>query len=144
MPLQQAKPKKGHDSYLDLVLRFPLRPIHNETELDRAIAIIDELLDQHNLDSGERDYLDVLSDLVERYEEETYPDPAVADGPMLRFLMEAKEVNQKEVAKGTKIATSTISEVLAGKRLLNRGQIGQLARYFHVEPSVFSFDASPS
>jgi hypothetical protein len=32
---------------------------------------------------------------------------------------------------------STISEVLAGKRKLNRSRIGQLTRYFHVEPGAF-------
>jgi HTH-type transcriptional regulator/antitoxin HigA len=35
------------------------------------------------------------------------------------------------------IAVSTISEILAGKRGLNRKHIEALARYFHIEPSVF-------
>ena len=39
----------------------------------------------------------------------------------------------------TGIAESTISEVLSGKRKLNRTQIGKLARYFHVSPAVFEF-----
>lgn len=37
------------------------------------------------------------------------------------------------------IAVSTISEVLRGKRTLNRAQIGKLARYFHVTPDTFVF-----
>ena len=34
---------------------------------------------------------------------------------------------------------STISEVLKGKRSLNRNHIGKLARYFKVSPDVFAF-----
>ena len=86
------------------VLRFPLRPLQNQAELDQAIVIIDGLLDQSKLDSGQQDYLDVLSDLVDRFEEESFPRPEVADGPVLRFLMEAKSVHQKEVARKTQIA----------------------------------------
>jgi hypothetical protein len=39
-----------------LVRRFPLRPIRNEKELDRAIAIIDALLDRERLTVAEEDY----------------------------------------------------------------------------------------
>ena len=39
------------------------------------------------------------------------------------------------------IAASPISEVLAGKRKLNRGQIAKLARYFHIEPRAFLAEA---
>jgi HTH-type transcriptional regulator/antitoxin HigA len=37
----------------------------------------------------------------------------------------------------TGVAESTISEVLSGKRKLNRKQIGKLAQFFHVDPGVF-------
>ena len=49
-------------------------------------------------------------------------------------------VTQAQVAKDCRIAESTISEVLADKRKLNRKQIGKLATYFHVKPTVFNFD----
>ena len=61
------------------------------------------------------------------------------DADLLRFLIEQKNVTQAAVATGAGIAESTISEVLAGKRKLNRSQIGKLARYFHVEPGSFIY-----
>ena len=63
----------------------------------------------------------------------------VSDADMLRSLIESRRESQSEVAKATRIAESTISEVLSGKRKLNRTQIGKLARYFHVSPGVFEF-----
>jgi HTH-type transcriptional regulator/antitoxin HigA len=98
--------------------------------------MIDELTDR-KLAPDEKDYLDVLSDLVERFETERFPLGPVSDADMLGHLMEAKGVRQAEVARATKIAESTISEVLSGKRSLNRLHITRLAAYFHVKPEVF-------
>jgi len=123
-----------------LVRAFPLRPLRSEEELDRAIAVIDSLLDREDLDPAEADYLDVLADLVERYETEHDPIGDVSDADLLAHLIDARGVTQADVARGTRIAVSTISEVLSGKRTLSRTHIGKLARYFGVDPGVFSFD----
>jgi HTH-type transcriptional regulator / antitoxin HigA len=128
---------KTEDRYMDLVRQFPLRPLRTETDLDAAVVVIDALIDQPRLTRPEQDYLDVLSDLVEVYETETIPMRPVGDAELLRFLIEQKSVTQAAVAAGAGIAESTISEVLAGKRKLNRSQIAKLARYFHVEPGAF-------
>jgi HTH-type transcriptional regulator / antitoxin HigA len=66
----------------------------------------------------------------------------IGDADLLRFLIEQKNVTQAAAASGAGIAESTISEVLAGKRNLNRTRIAKLARYFHVEPSVFLSESS--
>jgi HTH-type transcriptional regulator/antitoxin HigA len=58
---------------------------------------------------------------------------------VLRFLLDARNLTQIDLAHATGIAESTISTVLADKRLLNRAHIGKLARFFHVEPQVFAF-----
>jgi HTH-type transcriptional regulator/antitoxin HigA len=131
---------KVTDSYFRLIRRFPLRPIRSEKELDSAIAVIDSLLDAGPLDAGSQDYLDVLSDLVEKFEDEHEPMPQVTDAEMLRHLFEAKGITQARAAKEVGIAESTISEVLAGSRRLTRTHIGKLASYFGVAPDVFSFD----
>jgi HTH-type transcriptional regulator / antitoxin HigA len=127
------------DLYLDLVRRVPLRPIRREDELDRAISLVDELLDRPTLRLEEHDYLDVLSDLIERYESAAHPIEPASDAAMLAHLIEAKRVTQAVLARETGIAESTVSEVLAGKRDLTRNHIGKLASYFHVGPTVFSF-----
>jgi HTH-type transcriptional regulator / antitoxin HigA len=133
------RPKKAADRYFDLVLRFPLRPIRSDAELDAAVRMVDSLLERRDLGPEEEDYLDVLGDLVERYEGEAHPLAPVSDAAMLRHLIEAKGVTQTEVSKATHIADSTISEVLGGKRSLNRSHIGKLTQYFGVSADVFAF-----
>ncbi len=107
--------------------------------MDRAAKVIDSLIDRPSLSSYEKDYLNVLSDLVKTYEEEHYPMAKVSDARMVRHLMEAKGVNQTEIAQATGIANSTISAVLKGARQLTREHIGRLAIFFHVDPGVFIF-----
>ena len=97
MPKTLAKRRKrNNDSYLNLIHQFPLRPIRSDDELNRAIAVIDSLLDLGRLDAGQRDYLDVLSDLVENYEEEHHPIPAPNDAQMLAYLLELKNAKQAQ------------------------------------------------
>ncbi len=63
--------------------------------------------------------------------------PTVVSADMLRFLIDSKATTQTEVATETGIAKSTISEILAGKRQMNRKHIEALARHFRVNPAVF-------
>lgn len=131
---------KRRDEYLDLVRRFPLRPIRNDAELDDAIRVINSLVDKDALSAPEQDYHDVLSDLIEAYEDEHITFDYPGDDGMLRYLLDLKEVSQADLAKQARIPESTISEILAGKRKLNRKQVGKLATFFGVEPGAFSFD----
>jgi len=131
------KPKNRRDRYLEWIREFPLRPIRSDKELQRALAVVDRLLDKKRPVQGERDYLDVLSSLVHRYEQERRPMPTVSDADMLRHLIEAKDVTQAQLARDTGIAESTISTVLGGGRRLSRNHIEKLARYFHVGAGAF-------
>ena len=135
----KTRHSKSLDDYLELVRAFPLRPIRTEKELDRAIAIINALLDRGRLTAAEEDYLDVLGDLVERYEDKHHPIPTddLSEAEMLAHLIEAKDVTQAEVARATGIRESRVSEVLSRKRKLTRTQITKLAAYFRVSPAVF-------
>ena len=129
----------ARDRYFDLVVQFAIRPIHSDEELEGAVKMVDSLLDRRDLAPEEDDYLEVLGDLIERYESEAHPMAPVSDAEMLRHLIEAKGVSQTEICSATGIADSTISEILKGRRSLNRGHIGKLARYFNVSPDVFAF-----
>ena len=96
--------------YWELIRQFPLRPIHSDAELDRAIAMIDSLIDQDQLDADEDDDLDVLGDLVQRYEQEHHPLPPVSDADMLRHLIESREVTEADVAAKTGIDEEPVSK----------------------------------
>jgi HTH-type transcriptional regulator / antitoxin HigA len=128
------------DRYLELIRRFPLRPIRSDEELERAIVMVHELIDRDDRGVGEEDYLDVLGDLVEKYESEQHPIPPASDAELLRYLVESRGLTQARVAADTGIPESTISEILSGKRGLSRNNIGALSRYFQISPAAFRFE----
>jgi HTH-type transcriptional regulator / antitoxin HigA len=135
--IKNAQDARERDHYLKLVKKFPLRPLRSDEELSLAIQVIDSLIIRGDLDSGEQDYLDILTDIVEKYEAEEHPMPPVSDADMLRHLIEARGISQSKLADDVKISMSTISEVLNGKRQLNRNHISALSKYFGVPSSVF-------
>jgi HTH-type transcriptional regulator/antitoxin HigA len=125
-------------AYLKLIRRFPLRPIRTDEDLDRAIAMVDSLGARiRDLTPDERDYLDVLADLVEKYETERFPEPEVDPLAMIRELIAARGITQADVARETGIAESMLSEILKGRRSMGRKTIATLSRFFHVDPGVF-------
>jgi HTH-type transcriptional regulator / antitoxin HigA len=99
--------------------------------------VVDGLTDRDDLSPAESDYLDVLGDLVEKYEDGHVEMPHVSDAAMLRSLMDEKGVKQVDVVRGTGISKTVLSLVLNGKRDLTREHIGALSKYFGVNPSSF-------
>jgi len=128
----------GRDSYLELVVAFPLASIKSGEQLKEAQNVIDQLLARGRLDDGEEMYLDALSDLVAAYEDVHYAIEPASDAEMLRHLMEAKGVAQAQLSSGTMVPKSTISEILAGKKPFSRKVIRKLAAYFNVDASVLA------
>src|SRR5713226_5120590 len=128
----------SRDSYLGLVLAFPLASIKSDEHHALALVVMDRLLAKGELDDGEAMYLDALSDLVAAYEDTHYAIGPARDSEMLLHLMEAKGVTQAQLSRETHIAKSTISEVLAGKRPFSRQMIRKLAKYFKVDVSVLA------
>lgn len=138
-----TKPKfglqgKDRDSYLELVLAFPLSSIRSDEHLAGAHKVLDRLLAKGDLDDGEEMYLDALSDLVGVYEDEHHAIEPASDAEMLRHLLTAKGVTQSQLSQEAGIAKSTISEVLAGKKPFSRQVMRKLADYFQVDVSVLA------
>lgn len=129
---------RDRDSYLELVLDFPLSSIRSDEHLGEAQKVMDWLLAKGALGEGEETYLDALSDLVAVYEDGHQPIEPASDADMLRHLLDAKGVTQAQVSQAAGLAKSTLSEVLAGKKPFSRQMIRKLADYFKVDVSVLA------
>ncbi len=116
----------------------PLASIKSEDQFQEARKVMDQLLAQGELKSGEEMYLDALCDLVATYEDEHYAIEPASDAEMLRHLMEAKGVTQSQLSRDTTVPKSTISEILAGKKHLSRQMIRKFAEFFRVDGSVLA------
>ncbi|MGB2621771.1 MAG: helix-turn-helix domain-containing protein [Candidatus Acidiferrum sp.] len=110
--------------------------ITSERQHQEYLAVLDKLARKERPTSVEEKYAELLMALIEAYEEEHHAIPEAPPVEVLRALMEANDLRQKDLAPilGTE---SIVSEVLRGKRELNRGQIEKLSKRFRVSPAVF-------
>jgi HTH-type transcriptional regulator/antitoxin HigA len=115
-----------------------LRVIRSEEEYELAIDRLNELSDRgENRTPDETKYLLALAVFVEKYEDELDPIAPASGAEMLRALIESRQITRSDVAAGTGLSSSTISELLAGKRRLSLEHIERLARFFEVKLSFF-------
>ena len=114
-----------------------LRPIHADEEYERMVALMNSLLDAtgdveaHPL-SG---LLDLVGDLVSRYEQEHYPIEPAEPKEVLRLLMDARGLRQEDLS--AIVPQSNLSAILSGKRKISATLAGKLGKFFGISPAVF-------
>lgn len=111
-------------------------PITSEAQHEEYLSVLDRLAGKDKPTREEEKYAAVLMALVEAYEEEHY---AIADASpveVLRALMEANNLRQKDLVPvfGSE---SIVSEVLHKKRGFNKTHIEKLSKRFRISPAVF-------
>jgi HTH-type transcriptional regulator / antitoxin HigA len=124
------------ETYLNLFQRYTPRPIRSEAQLEQVQEVIDALIDNGELTSDEKDYLDVLGTLVYEYEQTLDPLPDIYGVELLKVLIEERELKQKDLVPVFR-TESIISDVLHGRRQLTTRHIQELAEFFNVSPAVF-------
>jgi HTH-type transcriptional regulator/antitoxin HigA len=111
--------------------------IRNGAENERHIAMLEELDRKGSrLSAAERRMAELLTLLIEDFEEKHYSLKGASAIDVLNELMMANNLKQKDLLDvfGT---PSIVSEVLRGKRKLTTEHIRRLSRRFHVSPEVF-------
>ncbi len=110
--------------------------IASDAQNERYISALLEMERRSHLTAGEKSFMELLTLLVEAYEEKQYPIRAATPVEVLTELMAANNLRQKDLAPllGSE---SVVSEVLSGKRELNKRHIEKLSRRFNVSPEVF-------
>ena len=126
-----------HDEYAHLLVDALPHVIHTETENARCTAVLEGILRKKNRTAEERRLAELLTLLIEDFEEQQYALPRRA-GPvdLLKHLMESNGLRQVDLLEvfGT---ASVVSEVLNGKRQLSKAHIAKLSQRFHVSPALF-------
>ena len=110
--------------------------IASERQHGEYLAVLDRLASKERPTSDEEKYAEVLLMLIEAYEEDHHAIPEASPVQVLRALMDANDLRQKDLVPVFG-AESIVSEVLRGKRELNKGQIEKLSKRFRVSPAVF-------
>jgi HTH-type transcriptional regulator/antitoxin HigA len=109
----------------------------NESQYQERLALLEQLLDEIGEDENHplSSLLDTLSVVVSNYEQQNYPKPQASAQDVLAYLMAEHGLKQSDLPEiGSQ---GVVSEILRGKRELNKRQIQALSQRFHVSPEVF-------
>lgn len=124
-------------AYSAILTKYPPKVIRSEMENETYTEILYGL-DRRSkkLTRAEKELADLLTLLIEDFEEKQYQLPRAKPLGVLRFLMDQHSLKQKDLVDvfGT---PSIVSEVLSGKRELNKEHIKRLSERFHVSPELF-------
>ena len=126
------------DSYFRLVQAFPLRRIASASAHTRAKAVYLRL-NHGSLDRGERDYLDVLADLIADYEERTADRTLgpVTAAELVRHRLEERGMSVNALAKIVGISQSNLSDMLNGSRDWSKNAIRSISAYLSIRAERF-------
>jgi len=111
-----------------------IKPIKTETEYDEALNRFDAIFDA-SPDTEEGNEAEILSLLIEDYEDRYYPIEAPDPIEAIKIRMEEMNLNQKDLV-GVIGGKSRVSEVLNRKRKLTVDMIRELERVLDISASV--------
>lgn len=127
----------ANPAYAELLVKLPPKVIRTEAENEHFLQALYQLeFRKGTLTSEEKELADLLTLLIEDFEDKYYQLPKAKPLEVLSFLMDQHGLKQKDLTDifGSR---SIVSEVLNGKRELNKQHIRRLSERFHVSPEVF-------
>jgi HTH-type transcriptional regulator / antitoxin HigA len=132
-PLLEIDPKR----YGRLLARKLPAVIRTEEENERLITELEQMDQRHDkLTPEEQEYSELLTVLIEAFEDSNYALEGSTSDSRLRSLMEEHRLRQRDLLDvfGSR---GIASEVVSGKRAISKAQAKKLAELFHVPADLF-------
>lgn len=112
------------------------RVIHNDDELEAYTDALFQLTALENPSRAETEAIELLTLLVERYEQESYPILAADPVSVVRFLIERQNLTQRDLIPQFG-SESAVSMFMTGQRNLTLEQVRKLSARFKLPADVF-------
>jgi HTH-type transcriptional regulator/antitoxin HigA len=126
--------ERQYRKLLDETLPVAIRTEKEHRRLLDAAAVLMEKA-EGEISEEEGRLLELLSILIEEFENRAHPLPKAKPHKMLAYLL--KEKNMKPSDLWTVLPKSRVSEILNGKRSISKTQAKQLAELLHVPLELF-------
>jgi len=110
--------------------------IHNDKELELYTNALFQLTAIENPSRAEAEAIELLTLLVERYEQAHYAIPAADAVSVVRFLIDRQDLAQRDLVPQFG-SESAVSMFLAGHRKLTLEQVRKLSSRFKLPADVF-------
>jgi HTH-type transcriptional regulator/antitoxin HigA len=110
---------------------------HSEDEYQALVNTLDSLVDEVGNDQDHElaPVMETIGNLIETYENQAHQLKEASPSDVLKYLMQEHGLKQSDLYEiGSQ---GVVSEILAGKRMLNIEQIKKVSDRFNVSPLVF-------
>lgn len=135
-PARTGARRFNRRKYAELLAEALPAAIASEEELERITAIVDRLAVKKDLSLEEGRLLNLLSTLIEVYEDEHHPIPDAPPHVMIQGFMQDRGLRNKDL-EPILGSSGVTSEVIRGKRKPSPAQIKNLAKFFEVSSELF-------
>lgn len=130
------------DPYLELIQKFPLRPLRTEADHQAAGAVAGHLIGLvRKLTRAESDYFEVLVPLIKEYEKKHHEPKStlqkVSGRQVLQHIISESGTTLTEFGHIIGVGKSAASMILSGQRDLTKSHITKLSRHFKIGPAAF-------
>lgn len=116
-----------------------IKPIRSERDYEAACKRIDEIF-QAEPGTPEDDELEILTTLVDAYEEEHFPVGMPHPVEAIKIQMENLGVSRKDLMERLHKSSGRISDILNKRRALTLGDIRKLSALLHIPTEVLTQD----
>jgi HTH-type transcriptional regulator/antitoxin HigA len=120
----------------EMIARGAPRVIQNDRELEAYTEALFQLTSLEDPSPSEEQAIELLTLLVERYEQERYPIPAADPISVVRFLADKQNLAQRDLIPEFG-SESAVSMFLSGQRQLTLQQVRKLSARFKLPADVF-------
>jgi HTH-type transcriptional regulator/antitoxin HigA len=120
----------------EMITRGAPRVIHDERELAVYTEALFQLTSPENPSRAGAEAIELLTLLVDRYEQSHYSLPKAGAISVLRFLLEEQDLTQRDLSPDFG-SESAVSMFLQGQRKLTLEQVRKLSARFRVPADVF-------
>ena len=110
--------------------------IHSDAELAEYTEVLFRLTSLSRPSRSEEEAIELLTLLIERYEETHYPIPSPDAVSVVRFLLEHQNLTQRDLIPEFG-SESAVSMFLSGERKLTLDQVRKLRSRFKLSADVF-------
>ena len=129
-------PAEAPETYEGLVRLYPPRKIHDQIELENASEVADWISIRARNDA-QLDYLELLGDLMDEYENRPKPEKPAAPLELLNYLVEQNDISTRELGRILSVDHSVAARILKGERTITLEHAKSLGARFKVQPYLF-------
>jgi len=114
------------------------KKIKNQEQYQEYCNKLEELCLEEKITEEVEDEMEVLTILIEKFDEENSKDKLLDPIKMLKYLMDDNKLNASQIALMLGVSKGLISDILQYKKGLSKEVIRKLADHFKVRQEIFN------